>query len=383
MPDKAPDFRIVIGYRDLVPAEKTHIGSLELQESLDETAKFEFSITDSEAIQLDPTLYRLGTPVMLYLGYVDDLSLVFHGEIAKVAPDFPQEASVPRLQITCHDLSYKLKRAPGAHIFKSSEYPNLYKIATYLINKYGLDAIINPDTPLKDYKLGDGQSINQEDETDWEILNDIAKGLNHRLFVRETTVYIVSDNYLMSEQVAFKNNMIYRPTSKQLRQAQNNIPLLSFRPEVGSDGQRERVEVLSWHVRRAKPDKFSKAELSETTTEKGGDIYTEIRVKTEVVETLRIFGVAISPDNEGQARALAEAEIQRRADNLVHGYDAVIPGNPLIRPGQEHWLQLNALGKFGQQYSGNYFLTSVRHELTTDEGFLTYFDCRRSGLTKT
>jgi len=368
-----------------VPAEKTHIGNMELQESLDETAKFEFSITESEVIQLDPSLYRLGTPVMLYLGYVDDLSLVFHGEIAKVAPDYPQEASVPRLRITCHDLSYKLKRQPGAYIFKSPEYPNQYRIVTYLINKYGLDANINPDTPLKDFKQGDDQSVNQEDETDWEMLDGIAKRLNYRLFVRETTVYMVSDNYLKSEQVAFKRKMIYRPTPEQLRQAQDNIVLLSFRPEVGSDGQRERVEVLSWHVKRAKPDKYSKAELSETTTEKGGDIYTEIKVRTEVVETLRMFGVAIGsgPENEGQARALAEAEIQRRADNLVRGYDAVILGNPLVRPGQEHWLQLNALGRFGQQYSGNYFLTSVRHELTTDEGYLTYFDCRRSGLTKT
>ncbi len=377
MPDKAPDFQIVIGTHELTIAERRCVSHLELQESLEETAQLEFHITESETAQFDPAIFKLGTPIRLSLGYVNELSELFDGDIVRVSPDFPQKMESAKLIITCQDRSYRMKRAGGPMEFAPPKYPTLFSIVKFIVDKYGLKLVLNPEDVLKQAVQKDDQHVLQENETDWLLIYDYVNPRDYRFFVRSNTVYIVKNDWLKRQQTK-RLNLIYQPEADQLRNGA--LPLLSFHPEVGSDGQRSRIEVLSWHVKRDTPDKYSKALLNQMQTEPDADTYTEIQFRAEIIETFKIFNRAVR--DEAEARKLAEAELQRRADNFVRGYDAVIAGNPHIRLGQEHDLQLNALRKHGQQFSGPYWITAVRHELTLDEGYLTYFDCTRSGLSK-
>jgi len=369
MPDKAPDFGIICNGVEITDLVKSHLGSLVYDESLEATAKLEFGIRESEAFSLDPEDFKLGTSVELYMGYTDGVSKIFEGEIGKVSPEFPlEDPSV--LKVIAYDQSYKLKRVSPPKIYKG---PDLKAIAEEISKKHGLKIVVDPPGPLSDFSLEDDQSIEQIDETDWEILDRLAQVGNYKLFVKFDTLYLVQKKYLVSNQ-SEKFRLIYRPTEEELQDFYAR-PLLEFFPEIASDQQRLKVEVISWAAIDSRGKKYGKMSLSEAETK--GEAYTEVKVKTEVIETMRIVGKAAR--TTGQAKMIAQGELQRRADGLIKGM-AVIMGNPLVQMGQEHELVLRDLGKFSDQYSGDFFLTGVRHQLDL-KGYLTFFDVRRTGLT--
>ena len=173
--------------------------------------------------------------------------------------------------------------------------------------------------------------------------------------------------------------LIFNATRKDL-DAIDTRPLATFRPQVGSAEQREKVEIIGWT-----PSGSSGETKARTALDGGKDqVYTDIKVRTQTTETVRIHGVRLPSNVEAQwqARALVEAELDRRARNLVRGDAVLATGEPYLRVGQRHIVQVNDLRPFGAKFSGEYTITAVRHEIDEQGVCRTEFDVRRPEVTK-
>lgn len=269
------------------------------------------------------------------------------------------------------DRSYRLKRVPIPSIYTSDKFDNLADICKSIVNKYGLKLILDPSGDIEKYKLADDQSIEQVNESDWEILYKIANTGRYRLFCRGDIVYLVKDDYLLSQQEKTLTMTLRSPDIKN-----GEIPILDLSLGVGLKDQRQSIQVISWNAVGEDSAELTEVELKDIKT--SGATYTDIKVKTDIVETFRILGKV---KDKKQARMYALAELQKRADNLVTG-NVRIPGNRNIRIGNHYTINLNELGDIGSKFTGLYRIKKTTHTIDTQQGYITLAEFERSGLTK-
>lgn len=375
MPNKAPDFEILLNGFPLDENAKLHVESIEYIESLESTGSLTFIINDTPDFFLSPNRLRLKNSIELWMGYVGNLTTVFTGTIEKVSPHFRKD-NCPQIKITAYDRSYDLKRIPPPRLWNVS---NPKVAAEELLSKYGLSFFVDPLDVLVNYHIPGDKTITQIDQPDWEVLSIIARIGNYNLFVKFNTVYMVDDNFTISRSGYTAKNFIYNPEESDLYDSLNSV-IIDWQADMGSMLQRVTCDCISWGSVGASGDKYGTIRLDEV--QKHGDGYTEVKVQSsfddDIIETIRIPGKTAR--TEAQARRLAMSELQRRADNLVDA-DCEVLGDATLQMGQQHYFKLNGLDKFGLQYSGNYIIKSVRHTLTRNEGFNTKLELRRDGLT--
>jgi len=370
MPDKAPEFKIILNGIPLEEIDMLHIQSLEYDENLRSTSSVQFSLSESSTYSINPYRLQLGNQLELWMGYFGDLVPVFQGEIFRVYPDAPR-GDRPQLIVLAYDRSYWLKRMDIPRIYTQSN-PKLAVEA--IIGKYGLACIIEPSNILVQYQIDSDKGLSQIDQTDWEILDIISKIGNYEMFVKYNTFYMVNRDYLIGKGNYQKKTLRYNPITEL---KQDEVRMLGFHSEIGIDNQRLSIEVIGWGSVGNKGEKKGTITLPELRT-KSDEGYTVVKIRNQTIETLRIIGKVAR--TEPQARQLAVAELQRRSDSLVKA-SFTIPGDAEIFMGQEVGISINALGSFGEQHSGNtYFVTGIKHSLGTD-GFITTVTTERDGIT--
>ena len=369
MSNAAPSCSIVINGRPLSGIIMQNIIKLTYSESIKDTAKLSFAIGHYEGFDLTFEDVRVGSGVKLSLGYGVNLMEVFAGEIVSVQPNYEEEDT--SLNIEVLDRSYLLKKKPIPVLFTADKFPDLKSVAEHIVRKHDLDFVLNPQTKLLNYKLTDDQGIDQGDDTDWSMLDDMARTNNYKLFVRDNTVYMVDTDFLITEQLE-KLIFEYRPSEPDVNLG-IVIPLKKFDPRMGVEDQREAAQLISWTPEGSSPITEDEAALPDT---EGEDGYTDIKFRATTVETIRVKG---NIRNKAQAQALVEAELQRRAENIVTG-SGTVQGLPTLKFGQIHIFRTNGLGDISRKYSGTYHITEVTHEVTIDGGFVTGFRVRRNGL---
>jgi phage protein D len=234
-----------------------------------------------------------------------------------------------------------------------------------------LKAEIENDSRLRAILPETDQRVVQISMTDWEVLTKAAELVNYKLFVRFNTVYLVSSDYLRKSSGI---RYIYNARKSDI-QDDEVAPILSFYPRLGFEDQRKTVEVIGWDAYKEKDVRYSRAELE--NVEKDSDLkgYTEISVIAS--EKVRINQVART---DKQARELAEAELRRRAEQLVRG-DLTIIGHPEIELGEILDLKINAFGRIGRQFSGEHQVVGIKNILSST-GYTTEIDINRQGLTE-
>jgi len=253
-----------------------------------------------------------------------------------------------------------------------------------VVAEHSLQSIMEPPASLSGHEQKDDQSVVQKDETDWEVLEKLSRVGKYSLLVRHDYVVIADDNYLAGPEFHAKLDpnhphkqltLLYN-AQREAMKAVNVRPLRKFAPGVGSERQRKKVDIIGWVNSGDDGEKSAKARLAT----KSGQIYTDIKIRSEAVETIRIQGETVH--TQAQARALVDAEMERRARTLVRGDGALANGEPYLRAGQKHVIQLNDLKPFGKMFTGEYVIESVRHAINQDGVCETSFDVRRPEVSK-
>ena len=418
MPDLAYDFDILIAGVRLENDLRDHVVGLSLEENLEQTSEFRFTFRPSDSRTLETItgrpyaeVMKLGQPVELKLGYWRDLISVFTGTIERIEPSFPESGECG-VVVTAYDRSYKVKAGGSPSEYTGADHADLDKLAKSIIKRHGLTPVIGKIpaskasagqteekgwfqrvaedvmdwvSELLDFKLQDDQSITQDDETDWQILADIARRVNYNLFCKFDKVFMVPDDMLgtpefnaltLPDITISPLTFVYRPQTEADYDVSRRL-LSSFSPDVGSFGQRVQVEIISWDVIDVNGQKISKDRLKNLPT--SGQNYTELTVESERVETLRLPGVVAGKTEQ---RRLAKAALEARAARLVKGDVVLAGGEPTLGIGQRHQIMVNDMPPVGKQFTGEYLITAVRHEIDGSGRYTTSFDVRRDGLTE-
>ena len=383
MPDSAMEVSLCIGGHELTPAQLKYVGGISYEEALTEMGTLEFSLYSGENLDLSDFPWQLGTDVELQIGWAHgDLVSLFVGRIQTVMPSFVTDEPAV-LNVTCHDRGYGLRRVPPPKVYKEITHK---KLVEDICQRHGLKVVIDPVDKLANYKLKGDQSVTQVDETDFQVLDAIAKRGNFNLLVHHDTLYMVNDDYMAEKAFhqavrpgssAGKFRFVHRGTDADREQA-NTWPLATFDPEMGSEGQRAQIEVKSWGAVGEDSTKYGKGKLEGTATK--GQKYTEIVVKTETIETYRITGETAR--TAAQAKYIAINEMERRARRLVKGEVVPAIGTPHLHIGMTVDILVRDLEPFGAMFSGKYVIEACRHEIDSEGVYTTSFDVRRDGITE-
>ena len=146
--------------------------------------------------------------------------------------------------------------------------------------------------------------------------------------------------------------------------------LLTFYPRLSSMNQVTEFAVQGWSVKDKKP---ITAKVGNVTSQMGDQVSGSDLTK-------KAFGRAIasivdSPIfDQGEAKQIAEAQLNRTALALITGEGSCI-GRTDLKPGQV--IRMQGLGK---RFSGQYYVTGVKHRLRPDQGYITTFEVKRNGV---
>lgn len=372
MSNSAPNFDIVLGSKLLSGIEHDSVSDISLTESITDTAKLKIAIKDHEGYALTSDRLKFRTEIELYLGYGNSLDHMFQGELVQVTPTFLQ-ADSSLLELVFLDRSYLLKKKPLPFVYEASRFDSFASVAQHIANRHKLELVIGIEDKLSKYILTDDQAITQDKDTDWEMLHQIKRTNNYKLFVQGSTIYMVDDSYLANRQ-SYKFVFEHRPIQTDVDSGVV-IPLYEFKPSLGAKGQREKVQVISW--KNLGTEITEEEEATNKDTE-GNEGYAHVKIQSSTIETIR---VPVLVKDKTQARAAVEAEMQRRSEDIIQG-SGLVQGLPRLRIGNSHIFKLNDLGESGVKYSGEYHITETTHKYDTSTGYTTGFKARKTGLTK-
>jgi len=377
VPDKACIYLVGISGIDLKTFTNVYPSNMTYEEKVDTTSTFTFDLSFSHNSTLKPENIKIGMPVSFYIGYDrGDINQVFSGEVYNIKLDFSVDRGTT-LKVTCHDYSYMMKKNVSWKVYVKASPDAIIK--TMMTRYPKIKYILDSDELKNKFGFEDDQSFNQEEQTDWEVLFAISRLAGYRPFFRNGTLYIVDRDYILSNLQTHQFIMVYDLTSPIPDKIINKIPipLISFNPVVSGDGQASEVNLISWKA-HGQPNRNIKESMVDGKP--GKDIYTDIKVISDNrLEIIRIPGKYAM--NDGQAKMMVKAELKRRAEKLVTG-SGRIHGNQFIRLGDRHEVLIRNAGDFGVQYSGDYFISRVKHTVNTQKGFETEFDVERADLTK-
>ncbi|WP_410791023.1 phage baseplate assembly protein V [Kribbella sp. C-35] len=163
-PFYAPRFEIVLSGVTLGADLTEQIVSLTVETDLDMAGTFSLVLRNPDNTLLDSALLDIGKTVEIHLGYGNDLRPAFLGEVASVAPSFPQDGP-PTIQVTGYDKSYKLRRNQPKPTTYGLTSPSV--IAARIAVENGLIPLVDPTPPLL-------ESLSQTD-SDFTLLKSLAK----------------------------------------------------------------------------------------------------------------------------------------------------------------------------------------------------------------
>lgn len=380
----SPSWTISINGKELSETLRLAVREIVFEERLTYTSKVEIVIEGHEGFDLKLADVPQEGELSFSVGWGSLTEELFNGELVEITPDL-ENNRVSTLTLIAYDRSYQLKRFRWPP--ETYNNGNIAGIIESILKKYkadmfGLTYEIENDAPFRDYSLSDSESgFRLDDQTDWAFLSLMAESNNMLLLVRDRTIYFVGREYFRKPRVGPftfvippQLNFYYRPFPDEEADPRGLV-LYHFRPRNRSLHQRDKVIVDAWHSIDAVGRKRGGKTLEE---EKDVRNYTKLKVKTETVETMVVYGQAAQ--TTGAASLIAQAEIERRARKFVEGQGS-IKGWPYVRLGQKHKFILNDLGDFGRAFSGEYFISGTEHRWTRDDGYRTLIDVERKVLT--
>ncbi len=335
-----PDLSVRVNGLPLPPAAEADLRAITVQEDLQALSMFTLELHnwDDKLLRVswsDSTLFAVGNEVEIWLGYVDDLHQVMLAEVTSLEPAFTAGAP-PVLMVRGYDHRHRLARGRKTRTFVQMKDS---AIAGQVAREAGLRAQITDTEVTHGYVI-------QSNQSDWEFLQRRAALIGYEIFVRDKVMY-------------FRPPRSAAPAARTLSLGQD---ITEFSPRLSSLAQASDVTVRGWDVK-----------------EKKAVVATEHSAPPSGPATARrAFGSASVAVLGQPARNLAEASpIARGQFNaMALGYmegDVIAFGQPQLQAGTV----VNIAGA-GQRFSGPYYVTSVTHTMTLDQGYQTSFTVQRN-----
>jgi phage protein D len=334
-----PDVSVYVNRRPLPAAALPDLRSVTVQEDLRALSMFTLELHnwDDEKLRVswsDSPQFAVGGEVQISLGYVGDLHKVMLAEITSLEPVFTAgEQSV--LLVRGYDLRHRLLRGRKTRTFLNMKDND---IVGQIARETGLNWKADDPGVLYDYVI-------QNNESNLGFLQRRASLIGFEVFVRNRTLY-------------FRWPKFADPPASRLSLGED---ITEFSPRLSALNQPSAVTVRVWDV--------MKKEIITGTAE--DQPYNEGPV-TGPVEVSWAFGPAEEPLPGQPATNLSQATSIAKALAFVEG-DVVAFGRPQLLAGT-----VVDISGAGERFSGRYYITSVTHTVTPENGYQTSFTVQRN-----
>lgn len=347
----SPQFKILLEKQPL--KDDSDVLSINVSEDLDAISMFDITLESWDEIKqkltwIDNDTFTLGSEVEIQMGFEDKLKTVFVGQITGLEPEFSLENN-PKLVVRGHDRRHLLLRGKQTRSFaKMSD----AAIAKEIAQAHGLTPKVVETKPKVTL-----ESVIQHNQTDFEFLQHRAKRIGYEVMVEGKELH-------------------FRPhanDAKEVATFSAKTELLEFLPRLTTMTQMTQVEVRGWSVAEKKAI-TSIAKAAKETNKMGGKTLG-------VAQVAKIKGF----DKTASHTVIAEpVATQAEADLLSAGQLKDMAIAFITAEGTSQGLADLRAGKMikvtdaGKQFSGLYYLTSVQHSYSEDNGYETKFTAKRN-----
>lgn len=345
-----PGFEVLVNGTALPVRAAAHVVEVSVEQDTELPDMFSLTIASSDELEDefewvdDEKLFAVGNSVEVKMGYADQLTSIFKGEVTALEPSFGADR-LPRLVARGYDRRHRLTRGRRTRTFlkkKDSE------IAEQVAREAGLTPSATDSKVTHDYVL-------QANQTDYEFLVERASRINFEVVVEDKT-------------------LMYRPVANDEGEAVTlmaDIDLEDFSPRLSSAGQVSDISVRGWDPKNKK-EILGKAKAGDEVTKMGGK-------QSGAALSKKAFGEAsggvrgLPVMTQAEADQIAVALFNSASLGLITG-DASCGGRADLRPGRV--VKIDGVGK---RFGGQYYVTAATH-VCTPGGYTTRFSFRRNAL---
>ncbi|MGI5154088.1 phage late control D family protein [Microbispora sp. CA-102843] len=335
-----PDLSVRVNGSALPAAAQSDLRSVTVQEDLEALSMFTLELYnwDDKLLRVswsDSPLFAVGNQVEIWLGYVGDLHKVMLAEITSLEPVFTAE-SPPVLMVRGYDHRHRLARGRKTRTFAQMKDS---AIAGQVAREAGLRAQVEDTKVTHSYVI-------QSNQSDWEFLLRRASLIGYEMYVRDKVLY-------------------FRPPQSAAQPAATlslGQDITEFSPRLSSLAQAGEVAVRSWNVKEKK---------AVVATEQSASPSGSATVRRAFgASSLAILG---QPTRDlAEAGPIAQGQFNAMSLTYVEG-DVVASGRPQLHAGTV----VDITGA-GRTFSGRYYVTSVTHTMTLEQGYQTSFTVKRN-----
>lgn len=345
-----PDFEVLINGSPLPAGAAAHVAEVSVEGDTELPDMFSLVVVASEEL-LDEfawvdeaELFAVGNGVEVKMGYADQLTSLFRGEVTALEPTFRAD-QLPTLVVRGYDRRHRLTRGRRTRSFLNKTDS---EIAHQIAQEATLKSDVGDSRVRHDYVL-------QANQTDYEFLLGRAARINYEVVVEDKT-------------------LVFRPVASDRGEAitlMADEDLAEFSPRLSSAGQVSDVLVRGWDPKNKK-EIVGRAQAGDEVSKMGGK-------QTGAALSERAFGGAtgllskLPVMTQAEADQLAVGRFNSTSLELITG-EAACVGRADLRPGRV--VKIDGVGK---RFGGLYYVTAATH-VYTPGGYTTYFSFRRNAL---
>jgi uncharacterized protein len=345
-----PDFDILINGSSLSVEMESHVIEVTIEEDVMFPSMFAIAISGSasrvsEMEWMNDRIFAIGNEVEIRMGYANALATVIVGEITSIEPEFAQNRS-PSLTLRGYDRRHRLQRGYKTRTFAQQKDSD---IASQIATEAQLTAQVKDSQVVHDYVL-------QADRTDWAFLQERARNIQYEVVVENKTLFFRPVGNAQSEIVT-------------LSLAEN---LLEFYPRLSAAQQVSEVAVHGWNFKE-KQEVVSQARSGSEVGKMGGQTLGAGLTESAFGKSVR--GMSDRPvATQAEADRMAEAKFNQIALELISG-EGLCFGLTDLKAGK-----VIKIEGVSEQFSGQYYLTAVRHRYRPAKGYYTQFTVKRNAI---
>lgn len=340
----APDFEILDGGSPIPPDLRTDVVQVVVDDTLDGASVAMIRLRDDGGARSDGSVFKLGNPVKIELGYMGDRAQVFEGEVTGWRGAFQRRGS-QTLTVIAHSKFHRLRRSQRQQTRLNMNDADAVSAAAQAA---GLTAACEA-TPVTH------EAVCQWNQTDADFVLDRAALHGYQVRV-------------VGNQLKFEKPQLDQGAAASITWQEQ---LRSFRVVLSLGAQQGSVKLSSWDpLQKTMIEKVVEGGAERSTmggTVTGTDAAKKVK---EAVTWLPSGGAA----NQAALDAHAQAVFARRSEKYVEG-EGTCEGDPAILAGTN--VELEGLGEY---LSGPYFVKQAVHTLFPGVGYTTTFRVKRSAV---
>jgi phage protein D len=332
----------------------------------------------------DARVFQPGNEAALWMGYGNNLSFVGRVVIDKVQANFPGGHAMPEITVTgfTRDVQMKdnappevkkkkgeKKKGRGGRSFPDSSYADAVESR---LSDYGFKTDVEPTKSSRPRDLFQKAGMN-----DYEFVQGLANITGFVFWVE-------------GDEDGNWNAYFLDPEGQKINQLQDKKYTFEYNTELATLQAFDAEQVFTgastkivYEVHDPKTGKTEKIEIEAEDTKFDSQIRQEPYelISGDPVDAARIklfigdFSIEVASGKQfkdpADFQAWAAQWFRRNRENFIMARGNII-GTETLRARQTH-----AIGGVGEVFSGDYYFSRVRHNMSSSGGFITDFNCRK------